>query len=107
MTTRWTTAIQVGTVACALAVAAPAAAATIFGFIQERNQPVTRREVVLNCRGAEAGRDVTDERGNYRISSPHTGRCTLVVDRASGDVVLYAEPTRYNFEIIGERLMRR
>jgi len=107
MTTRWTTAIQVGTVACVLAMATEAAAATIFGFIQETNRPVAGRDVILNCGGVEAGRGVTDERGNYRISSPRTGRCLLLVGRASGDVVLYTEPTRYNFEIAGDRLIRR
>jgi hypothetical protein len=107
MTTSWTTAIQVGTVACVLAVAAEAAAATIFGFIHETNRPVVGRDVILNCSGVEAGKDVTDERGNYRITSSRTGRCRLLVGRASGDVVLYTEPTRYNFEIVGERLIRR
>jgi hypothetical protein len=107
MITRWTMAVQVGAFVCALAISAEAAAATIYGFIQENNQPVRRREVVLNCGGKEAARAVTDDRGNYRITTGRTGRCTLVVNSVSSGVVLYTEPTQYNFEIRGAQLIRR
>ncbi len=107
MITRWTMAVQVGVFVCVLAVSAEAAAATIYGFIQENNQPVKTKEVVLKCGGTEAARAVTDDRGNYRITTPRTGRCILVVGGASGDVVLYTEPTQYNFEIIKAQLIRR
>ena len=107
MITRWTMAVQVGAFGCALAVSAEAAAATIYGFIQENNQPVVKKEVVLNCGGTEAARAVTDDRGNYRITTARTGRCILSVGSANGDVVLYAEPTQYNFAIIGQDLVRR
>jgi hypothetical protein len=109
MTTRWTMAVQIGAVACALAVSAEAGAATIYGFIHENNQPVVKKELVLKCGEIEAAKALTDERGNYRITTAHTGRCNLVIDRdrASGEVVLYAEPTQYNFDIIGRRLIRR
>jgi hypothetical protein len=107
MITKWTTAVQVGVLVCVLAVSAEAAAATIYGFIQENNQPVRAKEVVLNCGGTEAARAITDDRGNYRITTGRTGRCILVVGGASGEVVLYNEPTQYNFEIIRGQLIRR
>ena len=107
MRTKWTMTVQVGAFICALAVSAEAAAATIYGFIQENNQPVKTTEVVLNCGGAEAARAVTDHRGNYRITTARTGHCILVVRGASGDVVLYPAPTQYNFEITKGQLIRR
>ncbi len=107
MITRWITALQAGAFVCALAISVEAAAATIYGFIRENNQPVKTKEVVLNCGGTEAARALTDDRGNYRITTAHTGRCLLVVGGASGDVVLYTEPTQYNFEIIKTQLIRR
>jgi len=107
MMTRWTMAVQVGTVACALAVSAEAAAATIYGFIQQNNRPVVNIQLFLKCGGTEAARAITDDRGNYRMTAARTGRCNLVVDGASGDVVLYTEPTRYDFEIRGNLLYRR
>ena len=107
MITRWTMAVQAGAIACVLAVATEAAAATIFGFIQQNNHPVVNTPVVLSCGGTEAAKVVIDDRGNYRITTARTGRCNLLVDGASGDVVLYTEPTRYDFEIRGKLLFRR
>jgi len=107
MITRSTIAVQVGAFVCALAVSAEAAAATIYGFIRQDNQPVRTKEVVLNCGRTEAARAVTDNRGYYRITTARTGTCILVVGGASGDVVLYMEPTQYNFEISNARLIRR
>jgi hypothetical protein len=91
----------------ALLAAADAAAATIYGFIQQNNQPVRSSDVVLSCGGTDAGRAVTDERGNYRITTARGGRCLLYVGGASGEVVLYPEPTQYNFEIVRAQLVRR
>jgi hypothetical protein len=109
ITTRWTIAVQVGALACALAISAEAAAGTIFGFIRENNQPVAKTRVVLTCDAVAAGTAITDDGGNYRITTARTGRCNVVVGdgRASGDVVLYTEPTQYNFDIKGGRLVRR
>jgi hypothetical protein len=109
MRTRSTVVVQVSALACALGMSAEAAAATIYGFIHENNQPVARTEVVLKCGAGEAGKAITDERGNYRITAARTGRCDLVVggNRASGGLVLYTEPTQYNFDIVGGRLLRR
>jgi len=107
MTTRLTMAVQIGAFACALAVSAEAAAATIYGFIHENNQPVVKKELVLKCGDIEAAKAITDERGNYRITTARTGRCILTVGGASGDVILYTEPTQYNFEISKAQLIRR
>ena len=107
MITRWTMAVQVGAVVCALAVSADATAATIYGSIQQDNRPVVNTLVSLRCDEAGAASAVTDDRGNYRITVARTGRCNLLVGGASGDVVLYTEPTRYDFEIRGNVLFRR
>src|SRR5262245_20264999 len=108
MLTRWRIAIQVGAiVVCALAISAEARAATIYGVIQQENRPVANVQVVLRCGDTEAVRAVTDDRGNYRLMTERTGSCKLHVSGASGDVVLWAEPTRYDFEIRGNLLIRR
>jgi hypothetical protein len=98
---------KTATVLAALLVSGEAAAATIYGMIQQGNQPVRNTPVVLNCGGAEAGRTTTDDRGNYRITTPRTGTCSLQVGGASGGVTLYQDPTRYNFDVVGTSLNRR
>ena len=104
---KWATIVKAVTVAAALLVSGEAAAATIYGMIQQGNQPVRNTPVVLICGGAEAARTNTDDRGNYRITTPRTGGCNLQVGVASGEVTLYQDPTRYNFEMLGARLVRR
>lgn len=104
---KWATTVKAATVAAALLVPGEAAAATIYGMIQQGNQPVRNTPVVLNCGGAEAGRTTTDDRGNYRITTPRTGSCNLQVGGASGEVTLYQDPTRYNFDVVGKGLNRR
>ena len=92
--------------AFALYGAGPAAAATIYGIIQASNQPVANAPVSVACPGAEA-KTTTDARGTYRLTVARTGRCTLEVRGAASPVILYEEPTRYDFEVAGARLMRR
>jgi len=104
---RWRMMIEIAAFVSAIAVPVEAAAATIYGFIQANNQPVRTQEVVLNCQGTQTAKAVTDDRGNYRITTTRTGRCNLVVGDASGDVVLYTEPTQYNFDIVNRQLIRR
>lgn len=104
---KWTTTVKAVTIAAALLVSGEAAAATIYGMIQQGNQPIRNTPVVLICGGAEVARSTTDDRGNYRITTPRTGSCNLQVGGASGEVTLYQDPTRYNFEISGARLIRR
>jgi len=75
------------------------AAATIYGTIHQNNQPLRNTEVILDC-GKGPVPAKTDDRGTYRLTSNHTGRCNLRVGTANGEVVLYQDPTRYDFEII-------
>jgi hypothetical protein len=104
---RWTMMVGIGVVASVLAIPGAAAAATIYGIIQQGNQPVSNTQVVLACGGTEVARATTDDRGNYRLTVARTGRCDLQVGGASGQVNLYPDPTRYNFEMAGTRLIRR
>jgi hypothetical protein len=93
-----------------LAGAGQVAAATIYGIIQADKQPVANTPVSVACPGAE-GRTTTDGRGTYRLTVARTGRCTLQVRGAAAQVILYEEPTRYDFELVGAgaqaRLTRR
>ena len=90
--------------------AGQAAAATIYGIIQAGNQPVANTPVSVACPGAD-GQATTDGRGTYRVTVARTGRCTLQVRGATAQVILYEEPTRYDFELQGAgaqaRLLRR
>ena len=94
----WATPAKTLAIACALATSGPLAAATIYGTIQEGNQPLSTTPVVLSCSGAEATTN-TDQRGNYRLTLNRTGRCILKVGGGSAQVAVYDDPTRYNFEI--------
>ena len=82
-----------------LGIAAPALAATIYGTLQQNNQPLQNVEVRLACGGGDAPPTRTDQRGTYRLTVNRTGRCTLEVEGASAPVALYDDPTRYNFEL--------
>jgi hypothetical protein len=107
---RCTTIATAAALALVLAGAGQVAAATIFGIIQAGQQPVANTSVSVACPGAE-GRSTTDARGTYRLTVARTGRCTLQVRGAAAPVILYEEPTRYDFELVGggaqARLMRR
>ena len=103
---RWALAATGAVLACALIGAGQAGAATIYGIIQASSQPVANTPVSVACPGAEA-RTTTDARGTYRVTIARTGRCTLQVRGTTAPVILYEEPTRYDFEVAGGRLMRR
>jgi hypothetical protein len=107
---RCATTVTIAVLALVLAEAGQATAATIYGIIQASNKPVANTPVSVACAGTE-GRATTDERGTYRITVERTGRCTLQVHGATTQVILYEEPTRYDFELVGAgaqaRLMRR
>ena len=103
---RWALTATAAALAFALVGAGQAAAATIYGIIQASNQPVANTPVSVTCPGAEA-RTTTDARGTYRVTVSRTGRCTLQVRGAAAPVIVYEEPTRYDFEVAGGRLMRR
>jgi hypothetical protein len=104
---RGTRMLKLATVASALAISAEADAASIYGIIQQGNQPVRNTPVILICDGTEAARATTDDRGRYRLTASRTGGCSLRVGRASGEVILYQDPTRYNFDTVGTQLIRR
>lgn len=82
----------------ALALPSAAGAATIYGALQEGGQPVADLRVDLQCEGGRDSKQ-TDARGTYRFTVPWTGRCELKARGGSSTVILYNEPTRYDFEI--------
>lgn len=88
-----------------LTLAIDVGAATIYGTIYRNNQPVQNTELRFDCWNGP--KPVTDNRGNYRLSVNHMGRCTLWIGTASGVVIFYQDPTRYDFEIDGQQLRRR
>jgi hypothetical protein len=85
---------------------AAADAATIFGTLYRNNQPLRSTKVILSC-GKNNADTMTDDRGTYRLTITYVGRCNLRVDNASGDVILYRDPTRYDFEVTQSSLKRR
>ena len=95
---------------CLLASAQFAIAGTVFGIIRLGAQPAANADVALTCGGPPI-RTRTDARGTYRLTVPGTGRCTLNVGSASTAVVVYDEPLRYDFAIVGNgpqsRLVRQ
>ncbi len=103
---RWAMTLTAVSVVSVLAVADPATAATIYGIILEGGRPAANAPVTLSCSGAQT-RTNTDGRGTYRLTLPRSGRCSLDVRGASAPVILYEDPTRYDFEIAGARLLRR
>ena len=103
--------VTVAAIAFVLAVSGQVAAATIYGTIQASKQPVGNAPVSLACPG-ETKPGTTDARGTYRLTVGRPGqRCTFQVRGASAPVILYEEPTRYDFELAGggaqPRLIRR
>ena len=107
--TRW--AIVAAAVGLGLALAVgDVEAATIYGTIRQGGRPLPAVEVELVCDGRRAAGQ-TDSRGTYRFTVSRTGRCQLGVQGASAPVILYDEPTRYDFEVRREggrqRLIRR
>lgn len=109
--TRWSRTVKAIAVVFVLAFPPEAVAATIFGAIQQGNQPVADALVVLVCGGTEAARTTTNAKGIYRLTTDRIGRCSLQVRGGSAEVGVYQDPTRYDFEIVGSggqpRLNRR
>lgn len=80
-------------------------AATIYGTIFRNNQPVQNAQLTFDCwRGNVVN---TDIRGGYRVSINFTGRCTMTLGKATGLVIFYPEPTRFDFDLVGDQLKRR
>jgi hypothetical protein len=93
-----------------LGVSGPVDAATIYGMIRENNHPVVNAPIVLDCAGTKTSTN-TDGRGTYRLTLDRTGRCNLTIRGVPAQVILYVDPSRYDFEISGgsgpTRLIRR
>jgi hypothetical protein len=108
--TRWMVLAMAATLGLALALPAEAGAATIYGTMQEAGRPIADLKVDLQCDGGRDSKQ-TDARGTYRFTVSWTGRCELRARGGSSPVILYNEPTRYDFEIqqVGGRpsLIRR
>jgi len=83
-----------------------ASAATIFGTIYQNNQPLLNKNLNFDC-AKVAMPSKTDDRGNYRLSANHLGRCTLSIGAVSAVVIFYQDPTRYDFDFDGSQLRRR
>lgn len=93
--------VQVGRaafVAWALLGAGHALAATIYGALSEGGQPVAGAPLELKC-GAEASAAKTDARGAYRFTVNQSGKCELRAAGAVAPIILYNEPTRYDYEV--------
>jgi hypothetical protein len=86
------------TLGLALALPSEVGAATIYGTMQEGGKPLADLRVDLQCEGGRDSKQ-TDARGTYRFTVTWTGRCELKARGGSSPVILYSEPTRYDFEI--------
>ncbi len=108
--TRWATVTTAMALGLALAIPGYVAAATIYGMIQQGGRPLADTGVELSCDGKRESRQ-TDARGAYRFTVSQTGRCQLHVQGASAPVIVYDDPTRYDFEVRqdggGPRLIRQ
>lgn len=108
--TRWAIVVIASGLALALATAGHVAAATIYGTIREGDRPLENAKIELLCAGKRVSQQ-TDARGTYRFTISQTGRCRLEIEGGSAPVIVYDEPTRYDFEIRQEggrrRLIRR
>lgn len=93
----------------------PAFAGQIYGQITANGRSVPAGvQVTLACGGSPLG-GRTDRFGSYQVFVPRRGRCEITIHyggaRLTAGVVSYADPVRYNFDILqrgGERrLIRR
>jgi hypothetical protein len=89
-----------------LAIDKDASAATIFGTVYLNNQPYANKELTLNC-GSGPLTSNTDARGSYRLNANHVGPCTLSSGTLTTEVILYQNPSRYDFDVSGSQLRRR
>lgn len=94
----------------------PASAATIFGTITQKGQPVANAHLTLSCAGLAApAQTQTDNRGSYHFSLAIKGYCTLAYQNGAvtttTKVILEPSPNQYDFEVdndaSGTRLVRR
>lgn len=89
----WVAALALATLA-----SGQAGAATIYGTLTRDGKAFANAAVLLNCQQLiSAGQ--ADANGNFRLTINASGRCRLVVDSKSAEVVLGDEPTRRNFDV--------
>jgi hypothetical protein len=106
-TKRWTAVTTSAALGLVLAVPGYVAAATIYGTIRADSGPLANTEIQLVC-GARSETLRTDGRGAYRFTVGQTGRCELRLQGGgSAPVILYNDPTRYDFEVRQEQGRRR
>ena len=96
--TLWAALATAATLGLALALPSEVGAATIYGTMQEAGTPLADLRVDLQCEGGRDSKQ-TDARGTYRFTVSWTGRCELKAGGGTSPVILYNEPTRYDFEI--------
>lgn len=96
--------VKIVIVGTLLSLAVDVNAATIYGTIYRNNQPLQNIELKLDCL---EGSVKTDSRGTYRVTTNHMGRCKLSIGNASGVVIFYQDPTRYDFDVDETQLRRR
>jgi len=82
-----------------VAVSGPAAAATIYGSVSERQLPAANRPMELVCPGQSPIRGATDEHGSYRFTVSAVGSCIVRMGPAEAPVILSVNPAQYNFEL--------
>ncbi|MBP6778477.1 MAG: hypothetical protein KA151_14635 [Piscinibacter sp.] len=75
----------------------PALAATIYGTLTSGGQALVA-ELTLQC-GDKSLPGKSDARGAYRFTVERTGSCELRVAGAVATVVVYNEPTRYDYDL--------
>jgi hypothetical protein len=94
--------------------ASPAAQAAGFygSLIVDGALPKAPLQIALFCRGQQVSTATVDTRGSYVISIDRAvSPCEVRVGDAAAPVVLYSNPTRYNFALVHSggvtRLMQR
>lgn len=95
--------LRVAPRACAIAIApmvafasAASHGATIYGTVTQDGAPLRQARIELLCGTSKDWRS-TDDLGSYRLAVRSTGSCRLTVLDASAPVMVYEEPTRYDW----------
>jgi hypothetical protein len=95
--------LQRTAVALGLLAALPVPAATMLGTVLRDGQPPKPGlQLRLSCADKPEATTVTDARGGYRLTVVGAGRCRLMVEDASAEVMLSNQaPAQYDFELQG------
>jgi hypothetical protein len=86
-------------------------AGQIYGFIVDKGgNPLPNAQIEINCGGEKPLVGTTAGDGTYRINVPQQGPCKLTLPKNGGvsaNVVSYPNPSQYNFQLVGNQLLRR